>query len=91
MMLGISVSGCVQILPALHLGKPASKVSTVCQIWMHAHKQSSVFLKFSLLYTPFNGFFEKSNIRQGNKLVAEKLFCKDIYLLLAFEFLLCDF
>jgi len=32
MLLRISVSGRVQILPALHLGDPASKVSTLCQI-----------------------------------------------------------
>ena len=49
------------------------------------------FFKFSRLYMQFNGFSDESNIWQGHKLVAKKLFCKNICLLLAFEFLWCDF
>jgi hypothetical protein len=55
MMLGISVSDCVQILPALNFGNPASEVSTVCQICFCAGvRKPSVFTEIARCSTIVN-------------------------------------
>jgi hypothetical protein len=91
-------------MPNLLLGLAIAKTSSFTEIAncratvnpqtnsLHARSQTVFSLfKFSKLCMPSNSFSEKSNILQGHKLVAKKLFCKNIYLLLAFEFLWFDF
>ena len=86
-------------MPNLLLGLAVTKTSTFkgmtsCNTIVNPQTKKSGctltvfrFFKFSLLYVPSTGFSEKSDIRQGHKLVGEKLFFENIYLLLVFEFL----